>query len=245
MKVKNLFFSFPSCDGWFQPKVLSLPVKKISTVILINKCLDLAVATLMLERKKFTLHSVGFFSQGSERVRLGESSCHSCIKKRDLLLDITSHCFLHFTGKTGAPTEAGLRKTMGKLWMTYEAAKCSEKGRKWANLSYWPPVLASLFPCACSMVLWPGWCAHMELWAEINPQTSKCLLAETDAHSPGMACRVSEVQEFLVAAFVYYMSQSGPWTFSFLQTVAPHSEELFYYPLQTAAASMTGHQGMH
>lgn len=84
MKVKSLFFSpFPSCDGWFQPKVLSLPVKKISTVILINKCLDLAFATLMLERKKFKLHS-GFFSIVLRR--LGQSSCHSCIKKRNLTL---------------------------------------------------------------------------------------------------------------------------------------------------------------
>lgn len=68
---RAFFFSFPSCDGWFQPKVLSLPVKKISTVILINKCLDLAVATLMLERKKFTLHSVSFFCTGLRRGKAG------------------------------------------------------------------------------------------------------------------------------------------------------------------------------
>jgi len=40
-------------------------------------------------------------------------------------------CLLHYTGETGAATEA----TMGKLRMAYEAVQRSEKGRKWAALS--------------------------------------------------------------------------------------------------------------
>lgn len=74
-------------------------------------------------------------------------------------MGIISHCFLHYTGKTGAPREAGLKITTGKLKIAYEAAKCLEKGRKWATLSYWPPVLASLLHHVHSIVLWPGWCA--------------------------------------------------------------------------------------
>lgn len=115
---KTFFFLFPGCDGWFQPKVLSLPVKKISTVILINKCLDLAFATLMLERKKFKLHRF-FFSVVLRR--LGQSSCHSCIKKRNLTLGhyfpLFVWVFFNYEGKTGTPTEADLRITTGKLRM--------------------------------------------------------------------------------------------------------------------------------
>lgn len=46
---------------------------------------------------------------------MGQSFCHFCIKKRNLLLGIIFHCFLHHTIKTGAATEAGLRVVMENL----------------------------------------------------------------------------------------------------------------------------------
>lgn len=66
----------------------------------------------------------------------------------------------------------------------------------------------------------------------INSQTARCFLVKTDALILYMdqACRVSEVQEFFMAVFTNYMHWGGH--FSFLWTVAPYSEELFYYLLQ-------------
>lgn len=63
---KAFFFPFPSSDGWFHPKVLSLPVKKISTVILINKCLDLVFATLMWKKRSLGFIVGCFYAQYSE-----------------------------------------------------------------------------------------------------------------------------------------------------------------------------------
>lgn len=138
MKVKSLFFPFPSCDGWFQPKVLSLQVKKISTVILINKCLDLAFATLMVERKKFRLHSEGFFCTVLRR--LWQSSCHSWIKKRNSTLGhyfpLFVVVFFNYAGKTGTLAEAGLRITAGKLRMAW-----MRMPRAWKRKEMGHPVL--------------------------------------------------------------------------------------------------------
>lgn len=61
-------------------------------------------------------------------------------------------------------------------------------------------------------------------------------------HTP---CSIAEVQEFLVSALMYYMGQGSLQTISFLQTVALHSEEIFYHPLQNVAASVARHRGMH
>lgn len=115
----------------------------------------------MLERKKFKLHS-GFFSIVLRR--LGQSSCHSCIKKRNL--GIISHCLFGFL-----TMKERLEHWQRLIWGLQQANwgwhrwECQElgKGRKWAALSCRPPVLASLFPHVFSIMLCPEWhtgCLH-------------------------------------------------------------------------------------
>lgn len=66
-------------------------------------------------------------------------------------------------------------------------------------------------------------------------------------HTPGMdpTCSITEVQEFLVTALMYYMGQGSLQTISFLQTVALHSEDMFHHPLQNVIVSVASHKGMH
>lgn len=196
MKVKSLFFfPFPCCDGWFQLKVPSFPLKKISTVILINKCLDLAVATLMLEGEKLMLGCFSFFVCifGLFAVVLEcfvvfffpycfffLSACFFFFAKgwegaklgqfchtwsKKRDLDILSSYFLHYARKKWS-THRGQCQDNNR--MAYESAKCLEKSKRQYTSSYWPPVLAS-FSVLVRGAVWK----QNIFEAEINSQTSK------------------------------------------------------------------------
>lgn len=139
----------------------------------------------------------------------------------------------------------------GKLRMAYEVTKSREKWRKWATLSCWPQVLASIFPHVCSMVLWPWWCAgclhralSKHLWSRNKlPDLKMFITGDRHMHTPGMdpTCSITVVQEFLVTALTYYMGQGSLQTIYFLQTVALHSEDVFHHPLQNVIVSVAMH----
>lgn len=71
-------------------------------------------------------------------------------------------------------------------------------------------------------VTWAGWEWNIS-GAEINSQTSKGLWRQM--WTPGMdqACRATEVQEFLMAAFTHHMGQGSPNASSCLQPLTQRS----------------------